>query len=67
MKNACHMLMNLGIGKRSVYEEDFEKRFLSESASFYRVFFCVILTTIYNFSMFQILSYRGMARPCCYR
>lgn len=49
MKNACHMLMNLGIGKRSVYEEDFEKRFLNESASFYRVFFALflVLSTIF--------------------
>ncbi|XP_028415376.1 cullin-3-A-like [Dendronephthya gigantea] len=37
VKNACHMLMNLGIDSRSVYEEDFEKKFLSESAEFYRV------------------------------
>lgn len=37
VKNACLMLMNLGIGSRNVYEEDFEKRFLNESASFYKV------------------------------
>ena len=37
MKNACQMLMVLGIDSRSVYEEDFEKPFLTQSAEFYRV------------------------------
>ncbi|XP_046854312.1 cullin-3-A-like [Xenia sp. Carnegie-2017] len=37
VKNACHMLMDLGIDSRIVYEEDFEKKFLNESAEFYRV------------------------------
>lgn len=37
IKNACQMLMVLGIGKRSVYEEDFERPFLQQSADFYRV------------------------------
>ena len=37
VKNACHMLMNLGIDSRSVYVENFEEKFLSESAEFYRV------------------------------
>ena len=31
------MLMVLGIESRSVYEEDFEKPFLIQSAEFYRV------------------------------
>ena len=31
------MLMILGIDSRSVYEEDFEKPFLTQSAEFYRV------------------------------
>ena len=31
------MLMILGIDTRSVYEEDFEKPFLEESAEFYEV------------------------------
>ena len=39
MKNACHMLMNLGIDSRTVYEEDFEKKFLAESAEFYKVLY----------------------------
>lgn len=31
------MLMILGIESRHVYEEDFETRFLEESAEFYKV------------------------------
>lgn len=31
------MLMILGIDSRAVYEEDFEKPFLEQSAEFYRV------------------------------
>lgn len=37
LKNACQMLMTLGIETRSVYEEDFEKPFLDQSADFYRL------------------------------
>jgi len=37
VKNACQMLMILGIDARSVYEEDFEKPFLEQSAEFYRM------------------------------
>ena len=37
MKNACQMLMILGIDSRAVYEEDFEKPFLEQSADFYKV------------------------------
>ncbi|EDV99260.1 GH13125 [Drosophila grimshawi] len=36
IKNACTMLITLGINSRTVYEEDFEKPFLAQSASFYR-------------------------------
>jgi len=36
VKNACQMLMVLGIDSRAVYEEDFEKPFLDQSAEFYR-------------------------------
>lgn len=35
IKNACQMLMSLGINTRTVYEEDFERPFLAQSASFY--------------------------------
>uniref|UniRef100_A0A1A9WMC6 Cullin family profile domain-containing protein n=1 Tax=Glossina brevipalpis TaxID=37001 RepID=A0A1A9WMC6_9MUSC len=37
IKNACQMLMALGINSRSVYEDDFEKPFLAQSASFYKL------------------------------
>ncbi|KAK9872993.1 hypothetical protein WA026_020340 [Henosepilachna vigintioctopunctata] len=37
IKNACQMLMVLGINSRSVYEEDFERPFLQQSADFYKV------------------------------
>ncbi|KAK6167056.1 hypothetical protein SNE40_021164 [Patella caerulea] len=37
VKNACQMLMVLGIDSRSVYEEDFERPFLDQSAEFYRM------------------------------
>jgi len=35
IKNACQMLMMLGIETRHVYEEDFESHFLKQSANFY--------------------------------
>ncbi|XP_072376964.1 cullin-3 isoform X1 [Diabrotica undecimpunctata] len=37
IKNACQMLMVLGINSRVVYEEDFERPFLQQSAEFYKV------------------------------
>lgn len=36
VKNACQMLMALGVETRTVYEEDFENPFLQESAEFFR-------------------------------
>ncbi|BFF94863.1 cullin-3-A [Drosophila madeirensis] len=36
IKNACTMLITLGINSRTVYEEDFEKPFLAQSAAFYK-------------------------------
>ncbi|XP_030383867.1 cullin-3 isoform X2 [Scaptodrosophila lebanonensis] len=36
IKNACTMLITLGINSRTVYEEDFEKPFLTQSAAFYK-------------------------------
>ncbi len=36
-KNACQMLMMLGIGQRKVYEDDFETHFLSQSSEFFKV------------------------------
>ena len=35
IKNACQMLMVLGINNRWVYEKDFERPFLTQSAAFY--------------------------------
>ena len=44
VRNACQMLISLGIEEgvegRSVYEADFERPFLQQSAEFYRV--CVL-------------------------
>ncbi|KAG8228590.1 hypothetical protein J437_LFUL009295 [Ladona fulva] len=37
IKNACQMLMVLGINTRHVYEMDFERPFLQQSAEFYRM------------------------------
>ncbi|CAF0738060.1 unnamed protein product [Rotaria sordida] len=37
VKNACQMLMSLGIDNRSVYADDFETPFLLQSAEFYRL------------------------------
>lgn len=37
MKNACSMLVALGVDSRRVYEEDFEEPFLRVSAEYYRV------------------------------
>ncbi|XP_022258155.1 cullin-3-A-like isoform X2 [Limulus polyphemus] len=37
IKNACQMLVVLGIDLRCIYEEDFEKPFLAQSAEFYRM------------------------------
>lgn len=36
VKNACAMLMALGVEGRGVYEDDFEKPFLRQSAEFYQ-------------------------------
>ncbi|XP_017484362.1 PREDICTED: cullin-3-like [Rhagoletis zephyria] len=37
VKSTCHMLIHLGIESRNVYEEDFEKHFLQQSAEFYKI------------------------------
>lgn len=39
IKNASQMLMRLGINSRAVYEEDFERPFLAQSAEFYKVMY----------------------------
>lgn len=43
IRNACQMLMVLGLEGRSVYEEDFEIPFLDMSAEFFQVSAAVIL------------------------
>lgn len=55
IKNACQMLMVLGINSRSVYEEDFERPFLQQSAEFYKVEIYLILRSHSGFSSFQII------------
>lgn len=52
IKNACIMLMRLGINSRQVYEEDFERPFLQQSVEFYKVmlfnkFAFFIMTNVY--------------------
>jgi len=37
IKNACDMLVGLGIDTLDVYVDDFENSFLGESAEFYKV------------------------------
>lgn len=44
VKNACQMLMVLGIDSRNVYEEDFERPFLEQSAEFYKVTLVTLVT-----------------------
>lgn len=42
IRNACQMLMILGLDGRSVYEEDFEGPFLDMSAEFFQVsWYCI--------------------------
>lgn len=43
IRNACQMLMVLGLEGRSVYEEDFEIPFLDMSAEFFQVGTAIIL------------------------
>ena len=47
VRAACQMLMVLGIDSRSVYEEDFERPFLAQSAEFYRVQFLTFSNRTY--------------------
>lgn len=46
IRNACQMLMVLGLEGRSVYEEDFEIPFLDMSAEFFQVGDAVIVALI---------------------
>lgn len=49
MKNACQMLMALGVDARTVYESEFEIPFLRQSAEFYRV--SILFSTYSRFVM----------------
>lgn len=42
IRNACQMLMILGLEGRSVYEEDFEAPFLEMSAEFFQVITMIV-------------------------
>ncbi len=42
IRNACQMLMILGLEGRSVYEEDFEAPFLEMSAEFFQVCYTLL-------------------------
>ena len=50
IRNACQMLMALGLdGSREVYETDFERAFLQQSAEFFRVSLnCLNITVDHN-------------------
>lgn len=58
IKNACQMLMILGISGRIVYEEDFEKPFLEQSAEFYKVKLVlkIVICSYYNITYLQMES-----------
>lgn len=63
IKNACQMLMVLGINSRSVYEEDFERPFLQQSAEFYKVsifkteyVFLLIIDDVFCFGIIQFIG-----------
>lgn len=64
IKNACHMLMLLGINSRQVYEEDFERPFLQQSAEFYRVSiykiifdYCLVTLSFINKKCIFLMSF----------
>ncbi|EDO27789.1 predicted protein, partial [Nematostella vectensis] len=48
IRNACQMLVILGIDSRHVYEEDFERPFLEESAEFYKVSMALWMGQIFH-------------------
>jgi len=62
------MLMVLGIDSRSVYEEDFEKPFLTQSAEFYRVRTVTVvveyMTQIKSFHCIRNVVYHGVVQAC---
>ncbi len=63
VKNACQMLMILGIDSRSVYEEDFEKPFLEQSADFYKVSKLSIQLGLFRSSKSSSICSTGRPEP----
>jgi len=65
VKNACQMLMTLGVdSNRSVYEEDFERPFLAQSAEFYRVIMIDLMLHLITFAFCPGISVSFfVARP----
>lgn len=64
VRNACQMLIQLGIEQgadgRRVYEEDFETPFLNQSAEFYRVSAtCLLFPVLQSMSPFQLSGGSG--------
>ena len=47
VKAACQMLIILGIDSRALYEEEFERRFLAQSAEFYKVYNSLIFQSVH--------------------
>lgn len=71
IRNACQMLMILGLEGRSVYEEDFEAPFLEMSAEFFQVwernpfslFMCLFI--YFNLGLyFFVASLKGTKTSC---
>ena len=63
IRNACQMLMILGIDTRSVYEEDFEKPFLEESAEFYKVRIIVVVIMAVFLQSLEFFKKYGNLQP----
>ena len=64
VKNGCQMLMMLGIESRVVYEEDFEKPFLEQSAEFYRVSYVISLPKAKGVQWKTLKG--GTSEACCF-
>lgn len=61
IRNACQMLMILGLDGRSVYEEDFEGPFLDMSAEFFQV----SLQKVLSVCMFFVTTEKSTAHNTC--
>lgn len=56
IRNACQMLMILGLDGRSVYEEDFEGPFLDMSAEFFQVSLWEVLAVSMVYKHYNALT-----------